>query len=190
MLASILVLGLFGGPGPRPCPSAQFVQCQDTRALAANPGFQSALRSFVGDAHERYLHGDKPLYGQVMDLIAKPQLPGQQVGEDMRLFAGCRRFSCPEKAALIIGQRGIIAIGIVDYSHGNPALEVIVRRNDAYTWGPEQALKGWATAAVSKEAEMQHESMSLHQVRVRALDDEPNPSAPTPRRRFFNLPPL
>ena len=95
MLAAILAFGLFGGHSARPCPNALFVECQDTRALAANAGFQLALHDFLGGAHERYLHGDKPLYGQVMDLIANPMQPGQAVGEDMRLFAGCRRFACP-----------------------------------------------------------------------------------------------
>jgi len=191
MLAAILAFGLFGGHSARPCPNALFVECQDTRALAANAGFQLALHDFLGGAHERYLHGDKPLYGQVMDLIANPMQPGQAVGEDMRLFAGCRRFACPEKAALIIGRRGIIAIGIVDYSHGNPGLEVIVRRNDAGAWAPEGALKDWATAAVSKQAEHDHASMSLHEVRVRALDGEANaPPPPQARRKLFNLPAL
>ena len=190
MLAAILAFGLFGGHSARPCPSSLFVECQDTRALAANAGFQRALHDFLGDAHERYLHGDKPLYGQILDLIADPMRPGEDVGEDMRLFAGCRRFACPEKAALIIGRRGIIAIGIVDYSHGNPGLEVIVRRDDAGVWASEDALKAWATAAVAEQADHDHASMSLHQVRVRALEGEQDAPPPLARRSFFNLPPL
>ena len=189
MLGAILALGLFGGPRPQPCPSARFVQCHDTRALAANPGFQQALRLFVGDAHERYLHGDKPLYSQVMELIADPQAPGRGVGEDMRLFAGCRRFACPEKAAVIVGQRGIIAIGIVDYSHGDPGLEVIVRHADASAWAYRNALTDWAQAAVAGQAAHDHASTSLHEVRLRALDSETASAAgQAPRRRLFNWP--
>ena len=96
MLAVILVFGLFGPPKPVPCPSRDLVQCVDTRALNANPGFPLALHDFLGVAHERLLHGDRPLYDQVLELMARPD--GQaapKVGEDMRLFAGCRKMACP-----------------------------------------------------------------------------------------------
>ncbi len=189
MLGAILALGLFGGPRPQPCPAARFVQCEDTRALSANAGFQQALHQFVGDAHERLLHGDKPLYDQVLQLIANPQAPGRGVGEDMKLFAGCRRFACPEKAAVIVSQRGIIAIGIVDYSHGDPGLEVIVRHADASALAYQNALKDWAQAAVAGQAAHDHASMSLHQVRIRALDSETASNATQrARRHLFDMP--
>ena len=79
MFAAILALGLFASPPPTPCPATQFVRCADTRALVANPGFREALQAFVGEAHARYLHGDRPLYGQVLELIAKPEADRKSV---------------------------------------------------------------------------------------------------------------
>ena len=187
MFAAILAFGLFGAPKPLPCPAHALAQCADTRALTADPDFLADLRTFLGPAHERLLHGDRPLYDQVLELLAKPDPNAPQVGEDMRLYAGCRRLACPEKAAVIVGQRGIEAIGVIDYSKGGPDLEVIVRRSGA--WGPQQALRSWAEVAVTHQAEHDHANMSLRATRVRALEEE-TAGGPTPERRRFSLPHL
>jgi len=188
MLAAILVFGLFGPPKPQPCPDRALVQCVNTRALTANPGFQAALHDFLGASHERLLHGDRPLYDQVMALMAKPAaVPAPQVGEDMRLYAGCRRMACPEKAAVIVGERGILAVGLIDYTTGDPALEVIVRRSDNTAWGPERALQAWAQGAVTNQAEHDHANMALKDVRVRALDEEASAGPPPARHGLRNL---
>src|SRR6202012_2811884 len=145
MLAAIVAFSLFGAPKPLPCASGAFAQCADTRALTANPGFQAALHDFLGASHQRLLHGDRPLYDQVLELMAKPERGSTpQVGEEMRLFAGCRRMSCPEKAAVIVSGATILAVGLIDYTRGEPALEVIVRRVDSSVRGPEEALRNWA----------------------------------------------
>src|ERR1700748_1928701 len=113
MLAAIVAFSLFAAPKPLPCPARAFVQCADTRALTANPGFQAALHDFLGASHERLLHGDRSLYDQVMELMARPDAAAApRVGDDMRLYAGCRRMACPEKAAVIVGQQGIVAGGL------------------------------------------------------------------------------
>jgi hypothetical protein len=194
MLAAILVFGLFGPPKPQPCPDRALVQCVNTRALTANPGFQAALHDFLGASHERLLHGDRPLYDQVMALMAKPAaVPAPQVGEDMRLYAGCRRMACPEKAAVIVGERGILAVGLIDYTTGDPALEVIVRRADNSAWGPEQALKAWAQGAVAHQADHDHANTALKDMRVRALDEEAAAGPPPARgglRGLLSLPRL
>lgn len=194
MLAAIVAFSLFGAPKPLPCPSRAFVQCVDTRALTANPGFQVALHDFLGASHERLLHGDRPLYDQVLELMARPDKgAAPQVGEDMRLYAGCRRMACPEKAAVIVGHRGILAVGLIDYTHGDPALEVIVRHADNSAWGPEQALRSWAANAVAVQAEHDHANTSLHDTRVRALDEEAAAGPPPAKRGLrglFSLPRL
>ncbi len=193
MLAAILAFSLFGAPKPLPCPSGALVQCADTRALSANPGFQAALRDFLGASHERLLHGDRPLYDQVLELMAQPDRAAPQVGEDMRLYGGCRRMSCPEKAAVIVGRRGILAVGLIDYTHGEPALEVIVRHADNSAWGPEQALRTWAEGAVAHQAEHDHANTSLHETRVRGLEDEAAAGPPPARhglRSLLSLPRL
>jgi hypothetical protein len=194
MLAAIVAFSLFGAPKPLPCPAHALAQCADTRALTADPAFQAALHDFLGGAHERLLHGDRPLYDQVLELLARPDRSAPQVGEDMRLFAGCRRMACPEKAAVIIGSRGILAVGLIDYTAGEPALEVIVRRADGRLWGSQQALQAWAEAAVTRQADHDHANMRLGQTRVRALDEEASASAPAPHRMrlpaLFSLPRL
>lgn len=193
LAAAILVFGLFGPPKPQPCPAQAFVQCADTRALTANPGFQAALHDFLGASHERLLHGDRALYDQVLELMARPEHAAPQVGEDMRLYAGCRRMACPEKAAVIVGRRGILAVGLIDYTRGDPALEVIVRRADNTSWGPRQALQTWAAAAVSQQAEHDHANTSLRDIRVRALDEEAAAGPPPFRhglRSLLSLPRL
>jgi hypothetical protein len=188
MLAAILFFGLFGAPKPLPCPDRAFVQCADTRALTANPGFQAALHDFLGASHERLLHGDRPLYDQVLELMARPEAASApRVGEDMRLYAGCRRMACPEKAAVIVGQRGILAVGLIDYTTGDPALEVIVRRADTSAWGPEQALRNWAAGAVAHQADHDHANMALRNMRVRALDEEAAAGPPPARRGLRGL---
>ena len=188
MLATIIAFSLFGAPKPAPCPAGPLMGCADTRALTADPDFLFALRDFLGGAHERLLHGDRPLYDQVLELLANPDRAAPRVGEDMRLFSGCRRMSCPEKAAVIVGRQGILAIGLIDYTHGEPGLEVIVRRSGTADWAPEQALKAWAGQAVTNQADHDHANTSLHQTRVRALEEE---TAAQPKRRgLFNLPPL
>ncbi len=188
MLAAILVLGLFAAPQPLPCPPKALVQCADTRALTANSGFQTALRDFLGVSHERLLHGDRPLYDQVLELMARPDVgAAPRVGEDLRLYAGCRRMSCPEKAAVIVGQRGIVAVGLIDYTHGDPALEVIVRRADNNAWRPEQALRVWAEGAVTHQAEHDHANTGLHDTRVRALDTEGATGPPVAKRGLRGL---
>jgi hypothetical protein len=184
MLAAILAFGLFvGAPKPLPCPTGALDQCADTRALTASPGFQAALHDFLGASHERLLHGDRPLYDQVLELMARPEgAAAPRVGEDMRLYAGCRRMACPEKAAVIVGQSGILAVGLIDYTHGDPALEVIVRRADGAAWGPEQALKSWAARAVAQQADHDHANTGLKDMRVRVLDQEAQ-AGPQPSRR-------
>ncbi len=194
MLAEIIAFSLFGAPQPLPCPAHAMAQCADTRALTADPAFQAALHEFLGDSHERLLHGDRPLYDQVLELLARPEASAPQVGEDMRLYAGCRRMACPEKAAIIVGVRGILAVGLIDYTRGDPILEVIVRRADSAAWGPQQALHAWAQSAVTHQAEHDHAGMTLGQTRVRALDDEAAAGPATPRHRhllaLFTLPHL
>ena len=188
MLAAIVAFSLFGAPKPLPCPSGVLAQCADTRALTADPGFQVALHDFLGASHERLLHGDKPLYDQVLELMAKPEGgAAPQVGEDMRLYAGCRRMSCPEKAAVIVGEHGILAVGLIDYSRGDPALEVIVRRGGDSAWGPEQALRNWAQGAIARQSDLDHAGVSLHDTRVRALEEEAVADAPPAKRGLRGL---
>jgi hypothetical protein len=189
MLAAIIALSLFGAPKPVPCPSHALVQCADTRALTAEPSFQPALHDFLGASHERLLHGDRPLYDQILQMMARPDgaVP-PHVGQDMRLFAGCRRMSCPEKAAVVVGPHGIMAVGLIDYTHGDPALEVIVRHADADSWGPEQALRTWAEDCVAKQADHDHANTSLRGgTRVRALADEPVGGPAKPHRSLHAL---
>jgi len=183
MFAAIVAFSLFGAPKPLPCPAHALAECADTRALTADAGFRNSLHDFLGGAHERLLHGDRPLYDQVLELMANPDRAAPRVGEDMRLFAGCRHMSCPEKAAVIIGRSGILAIGLIDYTHGEPGLEVIVRRTGDGAWGPQQALRSWAEAAVTNQAEHDHANTSLHETRVRALDDEAAAGPAKPGRR-------
>ena len=194
MLAALVALSLLAAPKPLACPSHDLVQCADTRALTAEPGFQPALRAFLGASHERLLHGDHPLYDQVLELMAKPDgASAPHVGGDMRLYAGCRRMSCPEKAAVIIGQHGILAIGLIDYTHGDPGLEVIVRRSNLAAGEPGEALKVWAQDCVAKQADHDHANTGLSGMRVRALDEEPPGGLPKSQRSLrgiFNLPHL
>jgi hypothetical protein len=194
MLAAIIGLSLFAAPKPVPCPSHVLVQCADTRALTADPGFQPALHAFLGASHERLLHGDRPLYDQVLELMAKPDGgAAPHVGGDMRLYAGCRRMACPEKAAVIVDEHGIVAVGLIDYTHGDPSLEVIVRHASVAARGPGEALGVWAQDCVAQLAEHEHANTGLRTTRVRALDEEP-PGGPPPRHRslsaIFNLPHL
>jgi hypothetical protein len=188
MLAAIVAFSLFGAPKPLPCPSRAFVQCVDTRALTANPGFQAALHDFLGASHQRLLHGDRPLYDQVLELMARPDKgAAPQVGGDMRLYAGCRRMACPEKAAVVVGQSGILAVGLIDYTRGDPALEVIVRRAGSDVRGPERVLRTWAERAVAVQAEHDHANTSLHDTRVRALDEEAAAGPPPAKRGLRGL---
>jgi len=111
----------------------------------------------------------------------------------MRLYAGCRRMACPEKAAVIVGQHGILAVGLIDYTRGDPALEVVVRRADSAAWGAEQALKTWAAQAVAQQADHDHANTGLTDMRVRALDEEAEAAPPSPRhglRSLLSLPRL
>jgi hypothetical protein len=194
MLAAIIALSLFAAPKPQPCPSHALVQCADTRALTADPGFEPALHAFLGASHERLLHGDRPLYDQVLAMMARPEGGAPpHVGEDMRLFAGCRRMACPEKAAVIVGQHGIMAVGLIDYTRGDPDLEVIVRHSDAASWEPEQALRTWAEDCVAHQADHDHANTSLRGMRVRALAEEPPGGPPKPHHSLgalFTLPHL
>jgi hypothetical protein len=189
MLAAVLAFGLFvGAPKPLPCPSAAFEQCADTRALTANVGFQAALHDFLGTSHERLLHGDRPLYDQVRELMANPDAAGaSRVGGDMRLYAGCRRMACPEKAAVVVGQHRILAVGLIDYTRGDPALEVVVRRSDGAAWGAEQALKTWAAQAVAQQADHDHANTGLADMRVRALDEEAEAGPPQSHHSLRSL---
>jgi hypothetical protein len=190
MFAAIIAFSLFGAPKPLPCPARALAECADTRALTADPDFLISLHQFLGGAHERLLHGDRPLYDQVLELMAHPDRKAPQVGEDMRLYAGCRKMACPEKAAVIVGRQGILAIGVIDYTHGEPGLEVIVRRSGSDDWAPEQALRAWAEEAVTSQAEHDHANTSLHQTRVRALEEEAAAGPKPGRRGLFSLPPL
>jgi hypothetical protein len=126
----------------------------------------------------------------VLELLARPDPAAPLVGEDMRLFAGCRRMACPEKAAVIVGRGGILAIGLIDYTQGDPDLEVIVRRSDPGVRAPQQALRAWAEGAVARQADHDHASMALRQTRVRALEEESAAGAKPERRGLFSLPPL
>ncbi len=184
MLAAILALGLhlpFMDAAPA-CPPAVYVSCPDSRKLARNAGFQAALYRFTGDAHGAFLHGDKPLYGQVIQLISRPTQPVQELGGGARLFAGCKFLACPEKAAVIVDRYGVLAIGIIDYGDSSdPDLDIIVRRPDAGTQMRTAALKSWADAAVAKDSDSLHTRMKVRRVNVRALDYDRDP--PTPQRR-------
>ncbi len=194
MLAALVAFSLLGAPKPLPCPEHALVQCADTRALTAEPGFQPALHAFLGASHERLLHGDHPLYDQILDLMARPDGgSAPHVGEDMRLYAGCRKMACPEKAAVVVDEHGIVAVGLIDYTHGDPALEVIVRHSNVAASGPGDALRTWAQDCVALQAEHDHANTGLHGMRVRALDEEPPGGLPPSRRSLraiFSLPGL
>jgi hypothetical protein len=162
--------------------------------LTAEPSFQPALRTFLGASHERLLHGDRPLYDQVLELMAKPDGgAAPHVGEDMRLYAGCRRMACPEKAAVIVDEHGILAIGLIDYTHGDPGLEVIVRRSNLAAGEPGEALKVWAQDCIAQQADHDHAGTGLSGMRIRALDEEPPGGPPKTQRSLrgiFSLPRL
>ena len=190
MLAAIVAFSLFGAPKPLPCPARALLECADTRALMADPDFRVALQAFLGPAHQRLLHGDRPLYDQILELMANPERIAPQVGQDMRLFSGCRKLSCPEKAAVIVGPQGILAIGLIDYARGVPDLEVIVRRSDGQVFAPERALRGWAEGVVTHQAEHDHANTALGQTRVRALEEEVAEGPKPARRPLFSLPHL
>lgn len=192
MLTAIIAFSLFGAPRPMPCPATALMQCQDTRALIANPGFPSALHDFVGEAHGAYTYGDKPLYDLVNERLSSPEDHAVAVGGNMKLFIGCKRMACPEKTALVVGTDGIKAIGIIDYGHGEPSLQVLVRHQGPGEEASEHVLRDWADAAVKHQAEHDHANTSLHEVRVRALDDQSAETPPEPKKRLvlFTLPSL
>jgi hypothetical protein len=174
-----------------PCPPTDYVACPDAHRLATNPGFKEALRRFVGDAHGSYLHGDKPLYGQVIQLISSPTGPARDIGGGARLYPGCRFLSCPEKAAVIVDRYGVQAIGIINYgSDSNPNLEVIVRRPDARTEARAEVLRTWADLAVAQDSSNLHTRMTVKAVRIRSLDFDGPPPPPSRWRWPPTLPPL
>jgi hypothetical protein len=178
MLATILAFGL-SLPWSRPsapCPPTYFVVCPDTGHLSRNIGFQQSLHAFLGDSRAMYLHGDRPLYGQVIQLISVQAQPPRDLGGGQRLFVGCRRWSCPEKAAVIVDAREILAIGILNYrADSNPGLDVIVRRADSAASARAEVLRQWATAAVADDSDRMHSHMVLKGIKIRALDYEPPP---------------
>lgn len=189
MLVALMAFGLslpWGRHQP-PCPPTRYIACANSHDLARNPGFQFALREFVGGAKGAYLHGDRPLYGQVLQLIDRPApQPVQEVGEGARLFAGCRLLSCPEKAAVILNRDGVLAIGILNYrDDSNPTLDVIVRRPDARTQVRAMVLKSWADTAVAADARNFHTRMAVKGVEIRVLDFDS--AAPAPRRGWLPL---
>jgi hypothetical protein len=175
MLVALMAFGLSFPTfkGPPPCPPDRYMACPDTHRLARNVGFQQALHRFVGEAHGAYLHGDKPLYGQVIQLISTQVQPPKDLGGGAMLFAGCKFLSCPEKAAVIVDRYGVLAIGILNYRSGSdPDLDVIVRRPDAATPARAEILKTWAQSAVSKDSSLMHTAIILRKVRLRSLDAE------------------
>jgi hypothetical protein len=172
MLAALFALALTS-PANAPSCATTFIQCADTRALTANPNFQPTLRAFLGDSHERLLHGDKPLYDQVLDMLATPETQAPRVAQDYRLYAGCRKGSCPEKAAVIIGPKTIRAVGVIDYSKGDAQLEVIIRRADPAAKQITEALTAWGNTTITRQSDIDHTGMRLQATRVRTLDTAP-----------------
>jgi hypothetical protein len=116
-------------------------------------------------------------------MLGRPETSAPMVTQEFRLYAGCRKGSCPEKAAVIIGPRTIRAVGVIDYSKGDAQLLVIIRRGDAAATQLTQALTTWGNRTITQQSDLDHTGMRLQATRVRTLDTAPIAKPPTQQAR-------
>jgi hypothetical protein len=174
MLVAVLAFGLtLKSFEPNSCAAPIAVNCASARQLANSDDFQAALRRFVGDAHGNYRRGNRLLYKEVEVRLAVPEDAPVDLGGGAKLFAGCMRFVCPEKAAVIVDASGVAAIGVLDYhSDNNPTLEVLVQRSGVQSTLRANILRAWADRAVARDAGLMHAPLTVRAMRVRALQEE------------------
>jgi hypothetical protein len=173
MFAAVLAFGLtLSGRNPA-CSAPLYAACANSRQLVANRDFQDTLRRFLGDKEGSYRRGTRLIYKEVVERLGVPKGPPRDLGGGVRLFAGCRFISCPEKAAVIMDRTGVVAVGLIDYhSDFNPTLDVMVQRSGPQTNARASVLKIWADRAVAEDSATVHAPIAVKAVRIRALSEE------------------
>ncbi|HEY1605036.1 MAG TPA: hypothetical protein VGF77_05515 [Allosphingosinicella sp.] len=164
MIGLLIASALLAAPGPGvgvACGLRRLEACESTNQLVWGPGFERALRRFLGrDADDRvsYLYSRGRLIGQVREVLGGPPDAPRSLPGGSRLFTACRAHSCEEKGAVAFAADGhIVAIGVLNYHCGKCArawLDLFVRGRGTATETARTAIVRWAAAAAGDRADI------------------------------------
>ncbi len=159
-LAGIAIVGLALWPpgaarSAAVCSLTAPERCRDTNALAWSPGFQAAVRRFVGSGVGDF-NGDKDAGLSVARALGGPPDDPTRTPDGGWLFSACEAHDCPIKGALLLTpDHRIRAAALFDFGcdagacANEPRLDLFLRNtgdNAAKSW-----LKDWAERTVSAD---------------------------------------
>jgi hypothetical protein len=101
----ILALALAGTAQPH-CSVQRPAGCGGTYELAASPGFESAVRRFVGSGRATWYETNADRAGQLLEVLRGPSVGPVAVGTGLLRFDACYPHVCNIRAALFVSRGG------------------------------------------------------------------------------------
>ena len=138
---------------PQACSPLRPAACADTNQLIMKPGFQRALRLYVGPGRASWLYPNGEVADQVVEVLHGPPDAPVMLGPDLVRMAACRGHSCPEKGAAFLTLAGrILAVAVLDFHCAKrcedaPSLEVITREPARFV----PLSRAWAEGAMAAD---------------------------------------
>jgi hypothetical protein len=188
----ILALALAFAVEPH-CSIQRPAECAGTDELAASPGFERAVRRFVGVGRASWYAANAGRARQLLDVVRGPSVGPVAVGTDLLRFDACYPHICTIRAALFVARGGGIRGAALIYPDcprtgcsGDEGLRVTFLRDSSYPdvaglarhWAEEDVAASNARYSFAREA--------IARVEVRDVPD----SARRPNRaRRVNRPP-
>lgn len=185
-MIAILAFPLAASAEP-PCSVQHPASCGGTYALVEAPGFQDALRRFVGNGRAIWYEANADRTQQLFNVLSGPSTAPVAIGADLLRFDACHPHVCNLRAALFMTRAGEMRGAALIYPDcggglcsGDERLKVTILRDARYPDVAELA-RHWAeedVAATNARFPAAHEAIGRVQV-----EDVDSPAA-GPRRRI------
>jgi hypothetical protein len=161
LISIAFALALAAAPAPGPaagaCALLQPAACADAGQLARDPGFQAALRQFVGKRVTAYLSTGGTAYAETLTALSGPADPARRL-RNLYLFTACANASCDDQGAAVLqpdGELAAVAIVHGDCGERRRAGDCVTREVLSILRGPDddlsivEALSDWAQRGVA-----------------------------------------
>jgi len=110
--------------------------CAGMYELVAAPGFQDALRRFVGPGRATWYEADADRTQQLFNMLSGPSADPVPVGADLLRFDACHPYACNVRATLFISRAGEIEGAAMlfpecggEHCNGNEELRLTIFRD-------------------------------------------------------------
>jgi hypothetical protein len=159
LLSIAFALALAAAPAPAAgdCALLNLAACPDASALARDPGFQAALKQFVGQRPTGYLTPNGQAYGEALTVLSGPAEPVRRL-RGLYLFTACADNACDDQGAVVMEPEGQLAAVAILHSdcqglhHVGDCLTrqvLSIMRGQDDDLGVIDGLSDWARAALA-----------------------------------------